>query len=388
MPVSARALGWLIALIAIRAVAFAATPPTEKTLTVAQFDHLLGQLKDQSDAKAARVLSNLRLSERTGFSRLSRWESNFRGPRARRALLALVDASALLRPPATEILSDASPEEAERRHILMQMNEFLKQAAQKMPDFLATRETVSFEVASKSRMESQGYSDVFGRVSKPKRSYSQDLGPAETSDGPNVKLYWLGTTTQTVTFRNGKETSDAGSTTAGVKSPLALSSAGEFGQVLLNLFSEIAMEDITWDHWEVEATGRVAVFHYSVPRERSRFSLTLSESEAPLYPAYHGEFAVDSASGAVLRISLIAQVRSFWQDEMGVVVEFGPTQIGGRSYLCALHSTAIARHFDMFADLNRRPQPIPLQTTLSDVSFTDYRVFGSTSRVVTNAKDQ
>ena len=102
--------------------------------------------------------------------------------------------------------------------------------------------------------------------------------------------------------------------------------------------------------------------------------------------AHHGEFAVDPASGAILRISLLAQVRySFGQEETGVLVEYRPTQIGGRSYICALHSTTIARHFDMFADLDRRPQPIPFQTTLNDVSFKDYRVFGSTSRVVTNA---
>jgi hypothetical protein len=388
MPVSARSLRWLIALVAIRAAAFAAPPPPEKAVTVAQLDQLIGQIKNENDAKAARELSNLRLLERAGFSRLASWESTLRGPRARRALLASVDASAFLAPPATEILSAAPPDEAERHQILAHVNEFVKQAAQKMPDFLATRETVSFEVTTKSRMESQGQTDLFGRMSKSKRSYLQALGPAEASGGPNAQLFWLGTTTQSVTYRDGKETSDAGGAIVGVKNPLAISSVGEFGQVLVNLFSEIATEDIAWDHWEDRGTGRIAVFHYSVPRERSRWSLTLSEDEAPDYPAHHGEFAVDTSSGAILRVSFIAQVHSFWQEEIGVVVESGPTQIGGRSYICALHSTAVVRLFDMFADLDRRPQPIPLQMTLNDVSFEDYRVFGSNSRVVTDAKDR
>ena len=207
---------------------------------------------------------------------------------------------------------------------LAHVNEFVKQATEKMPDFLATRETVSFEVTTKIRMKSQGQTVLFGRMSKPKRSYLQALGPAEASGGPNAQLFWLGTTTQSVTYRNGKETSDTGGATVGVKNPLAISSVGEFGQVLVNLFTEIATEDIAWDHWEDGGTGRIAVFQYSVPRERSRLSLTLSEDEVPDYPAHHGEFAVDTASGAILRISFIAQVRSsFWQEEIGVVVESG-----------------------------------------------------------------
>ena len=386
MSVRGRSLRWLIALVAIKAAAFAAPAPSQKAVTVSQLDQLIGQMKNETDAKAARELSNLRLLERASFSQLTHWEFTLRGPRARRALLASVDAAALLSPPATEILSAAPPDEAERHQILAHVNEYVKGAKQKMPDFLATRETVSFEVATKSRMESQGQPDLFGRVSKPKRSYLQVLGPAEASDGPQAQLYWLGTTTQTVTYRDGKETYEAGNATGDVKNPLAISSVGEFGQVLVNLLSEVGAEDIAWDHWEDGGNERIAVFNYSVPRERSRFSLTLSEDEAPVYPAHHGEFAVDPASGAILRISLLAQVRySFGQEETGVVVEYGPTQIGGRSYICALHSTAITRHFDMFADLDRRPQPIPFQTTLNDVSFKDYRVFGSTSRVVTNA---
>jgi len=97
----------LVLLAALTPGTLAAAPEPAHALTVDQLGKLLATVQKESDAKAAKQLAGLRLNERASADDLKRWEAEFPGSRAREALMALVDASAMLRPPATEILAAA-----------------------------------------------------------------------------------------------------------------------------------------------------------------------------------------------------------------------------------------------------------------------------------------
>jgi len=385
----ARRLLWLILMVAIGPLGVAATPAAPGPLSIDQLDRLLSQLKGQSDSKAAEQLSKLTLTERVSTSQLKRWEETFRGLRMRKALDALTDSSAFLAPPAVSIPAIPPPDESARREILARMTAYAKQSAQMMPNFLALRSTTSFEIATESQLKTlQSMGQLFKKQQKNQAHY-EDLGWAGNNGTPDAHLYWVGSASQTVAYRDGAEVADATSLSGGeaAKTSNVMTSVGEFGPMLPGLIEETSPDELIWDHWEDSSIGRLAVFRYSVPRDRSHFALMLSENSAPDFPAHHGEVSVDPESGVIFRITMIARVREpEGPREAGVAVEFGPTEIGGKSYICVVHGVAYAKFFSTFADLDNHPAPRPLQTTMNDVLFTDHRVFRTTSRIVPAAK--
>ena len=61
-------------------------------------------------------------------------------------------------------------------------------------------------------------------------------------------------------------------------------------------------------------------------------------------PGYHGELAIDPASGAVLRLVLKAELQpSLPMRGSEELVEYGPVEIGGRTYICPLKSISITK---------------------------------------------
>jgi hypothetical protein len=113
--------------------------------------------------------------------------------------------------------------------------------------------------------------------------------------------------------------------------------------------------------------------------------LTLPDqpSEAP---AYHGEVAIDPASGVIGRMTLLATtsgVRFFRESSM--LVEYGSIEIGGVAYVCPVHAVAMIRYFDTFEYANTAHTPVPFASSINDVLFTNYHLFRSQSHFVPGA---
>jgi hypothetical protein len=153
---------------------------------------------------------------------------------------------------------------------------------------------------------------------------------------------------------------------------------------------------LRWSHWEQGATGAQAVFRYAVPEETSRFNVWHccspdddGTTKFGKLAGYHGEIAIDPASGAILRMVLQADlspplplVRS------DIMIEYGPVEIGGITYICPVRSVAIARgrtvrYMQEWSESFRTYGPYA--TTLNDVSFGNYHVFRSEVRLLTGA---
>ena len=97
-------------------------------------------------------------------------------------------------------------------------------------------------------------------------------------------------------------------------------------------------------------------------------------------PAYHGEIFIDGTTGAILRVTLEAEMRS--SDPVtraGIAIDYGPVTIeGDKTYVCPVRSLALS--------VSENPASLDssgrLVTRMNEVTFSDYHRFGSTVRVV------
>jgi hypothetical protein len=59
---------------------------------------------------------------------------------------------------------------------------------------------------------------------------------------------------------------------------------------------------------------------------------------------YHGEIAIDPLSGAILRLELVADLKSSTPlVRSDIMIEYGPAEIGGKTYICPVRSVSISR---------------------------------------------
>lgn len=142
----------------------------------------------------------------------------------------------------------------------------------------------------------------------------------------------------------------------------------------------------------------MAVFHYEVPEEKSNYRVQFccvvngfnSDNTPDLQvfdekSAYHGEIAFDPADGTILRMTLQAELHPHeLVSNAGLVVEYAPVEIAGKSYVCPSRSISVleahtAQLHGMYSKTNYQG---PSKTFLNDVVFGQYRRFGSESRIL------
>jgi hypothetical protein len=102
--------------------------------------------------------------------------------------------------------------------------------------------------------------------------------------------------------------------------------------------------------------------------------------------SYHGEIAFDPANGAILRITMEAEMpQGELVSKAGMMVEYGPVEIGGKSYICPVKSVSVlqAHTTQNQGAYSRSNYKGPAKTFLNDVTFGQYRRFGSETRILT-----
>ena len=149
-----------------------------------------------------------------------------------------------------------------------------------------------------------------------------------------------------------------------------------------------------------------------MPREKSHYQVGYccvvdSEGNAKEFreqAAYHGQMFVDPATGAILRLLIEAETKPGQPvSRAAILVEYGPVDIGGRTYICPVRSLALSRAESVIKDKDilvpavprAGPQaapaavahstsytPGPEHTLLNDTAFSSYHVFRSDARIV------
>jgi hypothetical protein len=302
-----------------------------KLATVEQLEQAVAAAHRKPDKRAAEQLGDLELTERLSTTRLERLKAGLPGEKARLALVALADRSAFLDLPAKEILPNAAPDGATQGQILSRAAGFVLSTVSRMPNFFATETVTRF----------------------------QDM---KVSPGVNPKIsvsdhgfFVMDQRSNSVTYRNGREVIEAAVSKklkSGESSTAGLTTRGVFGPLLDVVMGNIFHGKVTWSHWELGPAGPLAVFHYAVPEGKSDYTVQYccfqsgwgEMREFRAIPGYHGELAIDPASGAVLRLVLKAELQpSLPMRGSEELVEYGPVEIGGRTYICPLKSISITK---------------------------------------------
>jgi hypothetical protein len=346
--------------------------PAER-ITVQQLEQVLAAAQTKPDADVARQLSGLELAERPNTARLLHWEAQLPGPKSRQVLMALADVSAFLDLPPAEIPATAAPDLEAQRQMMARTADYVARTIHQLPNFFATRITTTFQDAM-----------TLNR---------------------NEPLHPVATSSVVVLYRDGREVVDSAAVKSKKSEPAipGLTTWGVFGPILGVVLVDAGQGKLAWSHWDRGATGPQAVFRYTVQREKSHYKVSYccvrGESRKPVFqqfPGYHGEFAIDPADGTILRVTLEADLDAASPIvEANVLVEYGPEEIGEKTYICPVRSVSIqtervgSRMVDQ--DLPNTPESLkallnvtePEQTLLNDVVFLQYHLFRSPARVVT-----
>ena len=403
-------------LILLAVIAAAALPAdASRRVTVLQLEQVLAAdtAAHRKDADVAHQVSEFEMSERLTDVSLGRFAATLAlGPRTALALQLLADQSAFLAPPTPELPATAVPDTATQERMLDAARAYAVQTWSRLPNFFVSRLTTRFDDTPQ----------VLAKGDWPVRA----------------GLHPVGNTSREVTFQGGKEVQDpTAEKTAAAKSPLdlGLRTWGEFGPAMTIVLADMSKQKASFSHWEQNSSGLAAVYRYSVPREASHYAVSYcclvdqhlvgrvqfgysghartaqqmaNIPRADQYntftetPGYHGTISIDPATGAVLRITIEAEL-SHGDPLMraDTLVEYGPVTIGDRQFICPVRSLAISLEpggagsksmaLSGTADsawespLSGNSQaPVLL---INETRFTNYHRLGTTMRIVTNAAD-
>jgi VWFA-related protein len=352
-----------------------------RPVTVEQLGQVLTTAHDKPDAELARQLSELILTERLSSTELLSRNASLRGQKARQALVSLADASAFLDPPPGEIPADAPPDHHAQQRITSLALEYLNKAVPDLPNFYATRTTVNYQ-------ETPAF----------------EKGDAKITDQP---LHNADAEKDTVFCRNGYEVGE--SATGRNKKRKAdepyLVTYGTFGPLLRGAVDAIFLDPggLSWRRWEQGAGKPLAVFGYKIPEEKSSYHIGdcclpdgYGTSAIRIRAGYHGEIAIDPMTGALLRLELIFDLKSTTPlIRSEIMIEYGPVEVGGKSYICPVRSVSISRgrSVTVLSETLKNREKIgfhesfrtygPYATMLNDISFDAFHVFRADSHMLT-----
>jgi hypothetical protein len=250
--------------------------------------------------------------------------------------------------------------------MLSTMSLYLTTAIHKLPDYFARRSTTRYQ-------ETAMYLE--GGV------HYQPLHQTDRS-------------TTSVRYRNGREDTDEKSHRLKLGNP-ELITVGVFGPALQDVLNAVTKNGrLTWIRWEQVASGRAAVFRSTIPTDESRryvWACCTPEGDGnqvyQRYAGYHIEIAIDPASGAILRLSFQFDLQSTTPfTRTDIMIEYGPVEMGGKTYYCPLRSVSIdrARSVRALSDWDESFRTYgPYATMLNDITFDQFHVFQSESRILT-----
>jgi len=348
-------------------------PPIKQPVTVKQLEALIANAHKASGTELVHQLDGVQLSERLGSTKLGALAKSVRGKKSREALEVLADESVFLAPPADEIPSTPPPDIATQRQMVSRTISYVNTAIPSLPDLFATRTTVQYH-------ESSPEPDQTWKTASP----DQSLHEGETA-------------TASIRFHDGKERVEQKSVkNAPQKTGIErLETIGTFGPILATVMfaATSAQNELKWSRWELGENGIVAVFRYRVPHETPLFIAEFCCLPADFYESpfrktapFHGEIAVDPSNGAILRLTIQADLE--WRQPLNrsdIMVEYRPVVKDARTFICPSRSVSISRQ--------RRTRVIgewgesfkvyaPFETLLNEMRFEKYHIFGSTSRIL------
>jgi VWFA-related protein len=373
-----------------------------KLVTVEQLKQSLNRYSGKSDEELVGQLNNLELTERLSSQDLQALMARLRNPAVQQALTILADASTFLSLPAAEVAGDAPPDNQAQSRMISLTVDYLNKILPKLPNFFATRVTKRYEETPEqpaprdtqltpAKYEPREQAVIVYSTSQPSVYRTGDLGIKYQP------LHLVDSTSDTVLYRNDDEVVDAGAAKAAKndRQHRYLIAHGTFGPILsMVIVDAIAVRNtVTWSRWQRGADKAEAVFNYTVPAERSHYHVDyccrLDGNRTDVLDkqtGYHGEIAIDPTSGAILHLTVEANLKAFVPMlRSDTVVDYGSVEIGGVAYICPVKSVTLVRQrtLETLPEWDESFETFgPFITILNDVTFKDYHVFRPEIRIL------
>jgi hypothetical protein len=321
---------------------------------------LLQQL-DQDDELIPRI-AGTELTERLSTITMYHLVGKYNlGAHAQQALEQLADRSALLKLPLGEQLNRPQPDPEAQKAMLQQSRAYVLGELSHLPNFVANQTTTRFDDSPTTLKYFQTMTDHAG-------------------------FHRVGTSQRKITFQDGKEVTDSSLGTNDAKrKDNGLESRGEFGTEAAVVLMDVEKGSIVFDHWEQSMAGPAADYRYSVPRESSHYEVAdVCQDHVSFHdiPGYSGEIALDPRSGAILRMTLVAESSPGDPvSHVASVIEYGPVVLGNRRSICPLRSlTFMIEEANGCAHGNHKLQkPVAM---INQTIFSNYHRFGSSATII------
>jgi hypothetical protein len=122
-----------------------------------------------------------------------------------------------------------------------------------------------------------------------------------------------------------------------------LSTQGEFGILLANIFASESDATFVWRGWQDLRGRRVAVFDYAIDQAHSTLKLSLVDLAEAVIP-YHGSVYGDPQTGAIWRIEDAADdlPKAVDTNSISTTIDYDDVPIGSKQYLLPSHASILA----------------------------------------------
>jgi hypothetical protein len=235
--------------------------------------------------------------------------------------------------------SEPAPDAAAQQKMLSAMRQYAGDYVSNLPNFICKLTTEQFQAGKKSEHWRKG-----------------------------------DTLTSTLTFNQGKEHRNLELVNdkpikPGIKRwRTPLTTEGEFGILLSNVFGEASAASFQWNGWQTILDKRLAVFDFSIDQEHSTLRLSRSDLAHAVVP-YRGSVYGDAESGVIWRITDGASglPKDLDTQAISTTIDYGPVQIGQGSYMLPTHASVFLEMRD--------------KKVRNDMTFQDYRKFESQSTI-------
>jgi len=336
-----------------------------KKVTVAELKDTLITMHQakKSDAEVAGVLKQLELSEELTRSTMNSVVADLPGPLSTEQIYVLEASSANLAPPPSDIPGTAAPDAAAQKAMLDKAADYVSKTYSALPGLAATKTTVRFQDNTEAAPQSGGL-----------HSGATDATVGSSFSSSHEFVHYINSTDIHVASEHGAEKlpAEKDKTPWGVNRMIALQMPDPS---LGTVFPEAqAAGDIKFVRWETVNGIQSAVFSFTVPKKKTHFPINVccfpnvdqagmvtmpspsgissgasrargnfqtntDWSEYKATAPYHGELFIDPASGAVIRMITMADLKaSEVVHRVDERIDYGPVTIGGKMLMVPLRT--------------------------------------------------
>jgi len=322
------------------------TAAGEMNLTVAQLEMFIRSAVElkQPDRQVAEYLRHVKMREKLDDRTIENLQSIGAGPRTVAILRELGEASGSLPvatppPPKPVYVPPPPPSSIEQEKIIDEAREYALNYTKQLPNFICVQVT------------------------------RRDNDPSGTGnnwyhgDTITARLSYNGFENYEVILHNNQPVTNASMRQFG-----GMSSQGEFGSMMKEIFEPDTHTEFSWDHWGKLRGRKTYVFAYDVQQEYSKYRVEADDAEA-IVPAYRGLVYIDEDTKMVVKIVMTPHdmPSTFPIHDITSSLDYDLETIGDQQFMLPLKSVLTSKRGRMMSK--------------NDIEFRLYRKFGTESTI-------